>query len=80
MKNFNTDLEHLRAIFNDAFSENWHFIPVSKEEYLFSARHLKLITPPELLQFVEYKGEPVAAVHFTLYINPVLKEFNGRAG
>jgi hypothetical protein len=30
------------------------------------------------LQFVEYKGEPVAAVHFVLDINPLLKNFNGK--
>jgi hypothetical protein len=72
------DLDHLRNIFNDAFSDNWHFTSVSKEEYLFSSKHLKLVTPPELIQFVEYKGKPVAAVHFVLDINPLLKQFNGK--
>ncbi|HSR17775.1 MAG TPA: hypothetical protein VLM39_06750 [Ignavibacteriaceae bacterium] len=79
-KNFYKDLEHLRDIFNDAFSENWHFLPVNKEEYLFSAKYLGLVTPPELIQFIEYKDEPVAAVHFALNINPLIKKFNGRAG
>ncbi|HMQ70064.1 MAG TPA: hypothetical protein PKA90_13820 [Ignavibacteria bacterium] len=74
------DLEHLRNIYNDAFSENWHFTPVSKEEYMFASKHLKLVTPPDLIRFVEYKGEPVAAVHFALDINPLLKRFKGRAG
>ncbi|MDT3696005.1 MAG: hypothetical protein ROY99_06390 [Ignavibacterium sp.] len=76
-KNKEQDLEHLRNIFNDAFSDNWHFTPVSNEEYAFASKHLKLVTPPDLLQFVEYKGEPVAAVHFVLDINPLLKRFKG---
>jgi hypothetical protein len=79
-KNFKEDLEHLREIFNDAFSENWRFLPVSSEEYLFSAKYLDLVTPPELIQFVEYQGKPAAAIHFALNINPLLKKFNGRAG
>ncbi|MEZ4822565.1 MAG: hypothetical protein R2942_09150 [Ignavibacteria bacterium] len=39
------DLEILRDIYNDAFSENWHFTSVSKEEYLFVSEHLELVTP-----------------------------------
>jgi hypothetical protein len=77
-KNIETDLEHLRNIYNDAFSDNWHFTPVSKEEYLFVSKHLKLVTPPDLIKFVEYKGEPVAVVHFVLDINPLLKKFKGK--
>ena len=37
-KNFKKDLEAVREIFNDAFENNWNFLPVSKEEYLFSAK------------------------------------------
>lgn len=72
------DLEHLRSIFNSAFSGNWHFTPVSRDEYLFASKFLKLVTPPELIKFVEYKGEPAGAVHFALDINPLLRKFRGR--
>lgn len=74
------DLEHLRNIFNDAFSDNWHFTPVSKDEYTFSSKYLELVTPPELLKFIEFKGKPVAAVHFVLDINPLLRKFMGKPG
>lgn len=77
-KNIETDLEHLRNIYNDAFSDNWHFTPVSKDEYMFASKHLKLVAPPDLIKFVEYKGEPVAVVQFVLDINPLLRKFNGR--
>ena len=75
----NTDLEHLRAVFNDAFSDNWHFLPLSREEYLFSSKYLNLVTTPDLIQFVEYYGQPVGAVHFVMDINPLLKKFKGRS-
>ena len=72
------DLEILRDIYNDAFSENWHFTNVSKEEYLFVSKHLKLVTSPDMIKFVEYKGEPVAVVHFALDVNPLLRKFKGK--
>ena len=72
------DLEYLRKIYNDAFSENWHFTPVSSDEYDFSAKYLGLVTPPELIKFVEHKGRPVGVVQLSLDINPFLKSFNGR--
>lgn len=72
------DLEILRDIYNDAFSENWHFTDVSKEEYLFVSKHLKLVTSPDMIKFVEYKGEPVAVVHFALDVNPLLRKFKGK--
>ncbi|HVO75029.1 MAG TPA: hypothetical protein VMT35_13460 [Ignavibacteriaceae bacterium] len=80
LRNFKNDLECLRKIFNDAFSENWHFVPVSREEYLFSSKYMKFVTPPSLIQFVEYEGNPVAAIHFVLDINPALKILKGNAG
>jgi hypothetical protein len=78
IKRKEVDLDHLRDIYNDAFSDNWHFIPVSNEEYIFSAKYLSLVTPPDLIKFVEYKGTPVGVVQFALDINPFLKAFNGK--
>jgi hypothetical protein len=75
---FDTELERLRDIFNDAFSENWQFLPVSQSEYRFCAKHLNLVTYPELIKFVEHQGKPVAAIQFVLDINPYLKKFGGK--
>ena len=72
------DLDYLRDIYNDAFSDNWHFTPVSREEYIFSSKYLNLVTPPELIKFIEYKGKPIGVIQFALDINPLLKSFNGK--
>jgi len=76
-RNAECDLEHLRNIYNDAFSENWHFTQVSREEYLFVSKHLSIVTPPELIKFVVHRAEPVAVVQFALDINPLLRKFKG---
>jgi len=74
------ELERMREVFNDAFSDNWHFIPVNREEYLFSSKYLKLVTEPWMIKFVEYDGKPVAAIHCALDINPALKKLEGSVG
>jgi len=75
---FDAELENLRNIFNDAFSDNWHFLPVSSSEYRFCAKYLNLVTYPDLIKFVEHNGNPVAAIQFVLDINPYLKKFGGK--
>jgi hypothetical protein len=74
------DLTFLREVNNDAFAANWHFLPLSPEEYAFSARHMGLVTRPDLIKFVEHQGVPVAVLHCVLDVNPLLRRFNGAAG
>jgi len=73
-----SELERIREIYNDAFDGNWHFLPLSKEEYRYSANAMFLITNPSLVQFIEYKGKPVGVLHLVLNINPVLQALRGR--
>jgi len=80
MNDFEADLERIREVFNDAFSSNWHFLPLTREEYLFSAKFLNLVTFPELITIVELKGEPVGVLECVLDINPLMKRLNGKVG
>ena len=74
------DLECLREVNNDAFAGNWHFLPLSKEEYAFSAKYLSLVTRPDLIKIVEHRGRPVAVLHGVLDINPLLRGLKGKVG
>jgi hypothetical protein len=74
------ELDIMRDVFNDAFSSNLHFLPVSKEEYRFSSRYLSLVTDPELIYLVEHHGKPVAVLMCVLDINPLLRRMNGKVG
>jgi len=74
------ELERIREVNNDAFDGNWHFLPLSREEYIFSARYLSLVTEPGLIQIVEHRGRPVAVLHCVLDINPLLRQLKGRVG
>ncbi|NIM91625.1 MAG: hypothetical protein GTO17_11840 [Candidatus Aminicenantes bacterium] len=79
-KDIKAELERFREVNNDAFSSNWHFLPLSKEEYLFSAKYLRLVTRPDLIKIVEHDGNPVGILHCVLDINPALKKLKGKAG
>jgi hypothetical protein len=72
------ELERIREVFNDAFSENWHFLPLSRKEYLYSARSLFAVTNPGLIQIVEHNGKPVAVLQCVLNINPLLQPLKGK--
>lgn len=80
MNDFGAELERIRGVFNDAFSDNWHFLPLTKEEYVFSAKFLNLVTYPDLITIVERNGEPVGVLECVLDINPLLKHLKGRVG
>jgi hypothetical protein len=77
-RDFEEELERFREVNNDAFSSNWHFLPLSREEYLFSAKYLRLVTRPDLVKIVEHQGKPVAILHCVLDINPALKTMKGK--
>lgn len=74
------DLEFMREANNDAFAENWHFLSLSREEYAFSAKHMSLVTRPDLIKIVEHQGRPVAVLHCVLDVNPLLRTWKGRPG
>jgi hypothetical protein len=80
LNDIENELEHIREVYNDAFSNNWHFLPVSRDEYLFSAKFLKLVTFPELITIVEYDGKPVGVLQCVLDINPLLLPMRGKVG
>ncbi len=78
MRHMERDLEAVRSVFNDAFAGNWRFVPVSREEYLFASSSLRLVTAPDLVKIVEYRGVPVGVLQCVLDVNPILKRLKGR--
>jgi hypothetical protein len=68
----------LRELFNDAWSENWGFVPFTKAEFDELGQMLKLVVNDELVQIAEMDGAPVAFIVGLPNINEVLRELNGR--
>jgi hypothetical protein len=71
------ELGYIKEVYNDAWSRNWDFAPMTDEELDDLARQLKPLVEPSLCPFVFYKGE-IAGVCVALPdYNLILKHLNG---
>jgi hypothetical protein len=78
MRDFVTDVGHIAAIYNDAWSDNWGFVPITDAEARHMAKELKLAVIPELTLLVELNGEPVGCAVALPDLNQVLHRMHGR--
>ena len=76
-KNLDQEVEIVRNIFNQAWSQNWGFIPLSKKELEELAKDLKLILDPKVAHVAEVDGEPVAFSIALPDLNQALKHTDG---
>lgn len=75
--NFDEEMETLRDIFNDAWSDNWGFIPFTREEFAELGTSLRLLLPDEFIQIAEVDGKAAAFMVGLPNLNEVLIELNG---
>lgn len=75
---FSDELEILRDIFNDAWSDNWGYIPFTREEFADLGNSLRYIVPDEFIQIAEIDGRPVSFIVLLPNLNEVLAKLNGR--
>jgi GNAT superfamily N-acetyltransferase len=59
MDNFEQEIGRVRRIYNEAWSQNWGFVPLREEEFSHIAKDLRLIVSPELVFVAEADGRPV---------------------
>jgi hypothetical protein len=78
LKNLKPALDLVKQVYNDAWSKNWDFAPMTDEEMDDLARQLKPLIVPDFIFIVLCKGE-IAAMSIGLPdYNQVLKKMNGR--
>jgi hypothetical protein len=84
LKNFKQEVETVRRIYNDAWSNNWGFVPVSEEEFEHLAKDMKQIINPEIVLIAEQhiegsdRARPIGFFLSVPNINAALKKINGR--
>jgi GNAT superfamily N-acetyltransferase len=72
------DLDAFAEIYNEAWSDNWGFVPYSKEDLDYYAQELQLVFDRNWFMVAERDGEPVAVAITVPDINQVLKRMKGR--
>lgn len=78
MKHLGRDVRLIMDVFNDAWSDNWGFVPTTESQLDKMAEDLKLIALPELTQLTFINGE-VAAVALALpNVNELIADAHGK--
>ena len=62
LKSFQEDVRLVIRIYNEAWAENWGFLPLTEEEADVLADTLKPILDPGLVRFAYLDGEPAAVI------------------
>jgi hypothetical protein len=76
--NFTNELEIIRNIFNDAWSQNWGFVPWTEAEFEHLGKDLKMLADEELVRIAEVDGNPAAFLVVLPNINEIIWDLNGR--
>lgn len=75
---YEQEFDTITAIFNDAWKDNWGFIPFTEAEIRHMARSLKPLIRSDMVAIVEYNGEPVAFGITLPNLNEAIADFGGR--
>ncbi len=75
---FRRELQTVVDIFNDAWAQNWGFVPMTRAEAGALADNLKPLLRPELIRFVEREGEPVAMIVALPDLYEAIADLGGR--
>jgi hypothetical protein len=78
MRNFSSEIRTCVDIFNDAWSDNWGFVPLSEHEAAKMAADLKLLLIPEFTRMVLIDGEPAAFAIGLPNLNALITDLRGR--
>jgi len=78
LNNFRAEAGRLREIYNDAWKENWGFVPFTEKEFEFMAKELKQLVVPEFTLIAEVGDEPVGFILCVPDINVAFRKINGR--
>ncbi|MCW3005743.1 MAG: hypothetical protein JWP17_369 [Solirubrobacterales bacterium] len=73
-----SDLDEFAEVYNSAWSENWDFVPFSKEDLDAQAAEFQLAFDGDWMMVAEKDGEAIAAALTFPDMNQVLKKMKGR--
>jgi hypothetical protein len=74
---FDAELSLLRDIFNDAWAENWGFVPFTDAEFADLGRAFRFLVDPDMIQIAEVDGEAAAFIVLLPNINEAIRGLHG---
>jgi len=72
------ELEVMRDIFNDAWENNWNFVPFTRKEFAAIGKELLMLLPKDFIQIAEIDGQAAAFVVLIPNINEAIADLDGK--
>ncbi|HEU4583526.1 MAG TPA: hypothetical protein VFS67_34950 [Polyangiaceae bacterium] len=72
------DTRVVMDVFNDAWGDNWSFVPYTEHELAKLAKDLKLILDPSITRIAYVRGEPAAVALALPNLNEAIGDLEGR--
>jgi hypothetical protein len=77
MKMFDAEVRTLVGVFNDAWSDNWGFVPFTQAEINHASKAFGPVIIPDLVVFIDVDDETVAFIVALANLNEAIDGFNG---
>ena len=74
---FHDEVSIILNLLNDAWSDNWGYVPLTPAEIAYAGKKLKPIIYPELVRIAELDGAPVAFMLTIPDVNELTRDLNG---
>lgn len=78
LKHFDREARIICDILNDAWSDNWGFVPFTESEITHTGKKLKTLVREDLIMIAEYDGRPVAFMMTLPDLNEVIHKIGGK--
>jgi len=78
MKNFDGEVRRINDVYNKAWEMNWGFVPMSEDEFFYTAKNLRQVVDPDLVFICEFENKPVAFCMALPDINQALIHLKGK--
>ena len=72
------DFDLMRDIFNDAWQNNWGFVPFTQKEFRAIGNEMLLLIPADLVQIATVDGEPAAFIVLLPNLNEAIRDLGGK--
>lgn len=75
LKTIMDEVPSLLKVYNEAWENNWGFIPMTKKEFEHTVQDLKLIADPDFAYIAEHNGKPVGFSISLPDVNEITRTF-----
>jgi GNAT superfamily N-acetyltransferase len=80
LRNVEAEMGLIKEVYNNAWSKNWGFVPLTEAEIDDFAKHMRHLVIDDLAYIGELDGRPIGFLLFLPDYNVVFKKMNGKMG